>query len=258
MKELIKSIGKAYFRARGFYPATIRGKAYRLDPYHIAFWRAAAQERWEPSTFDAISKYLKPTSTYVDIGAWIGPTVLHAAQICERVYCFEPDPTALRFLNWNLDLNQIRNVSSFGVAVAAESGVFPMATFGDNPGDSMTSLLQTESEHFIHVLAISWAEVSTRLDLGNVDLIKIDIEGAEFDLVPTMLPYQKKHRPAIFLSTHAPYLAEDTRQKRMQDLCDALSFYPKIYDEFLKPITAADVTSKAASEAFGTYLFANE
>lgn len=258
MKNILKTIGKTYFRARGYYSAEICGKHYKLDPYHIAFWRAAAQGRWENTTFEVLEKYLKPTSTYVDIGAWIGPTVLHASRFCDRVYCFEPDPTAYRFLNWNIDLNNITNVSSFGVAIAAQAGIFKMATFGDNRGDSMTSLLQTESDYYIHALAISWAEFSTKVDLKNLDLIKIDIEGAEFDLIPTMSEFLKKQRPTLFLSTHSPYLDEPDRQQSMQKLWDSLSCYSWVYDEFLNPVHEKDFISKAASEKFNTYLFTNE
>lgn len=254
----VKSAGRAYYRAKGFFPATIRGNDFKLDPYHFAFWSAASQERWEPSTFDVITKYLSPEATYIDIGAWIGPTVLHAAKQCKQVYCFEPDPTALRFLNWNLDLNELHNVHALGVAVAAEAGLLKMATFGDNPGDSKTSLLQNEAQYFVHVLAITWAEFVQKAQPENVSLIKIDTEGAEFDLVPTMREYLEDNRPALFLSTHAPYLDEAKRMDAMAALLDALSFYPNIYDEFLKPIGRDEFLSRKASEEFGTYLFADD
>jgi len=253
--ELVKSAGRAFYRAKGYFPATIRGKDYKLDPYHFAFWRAAAQERWEPSTLDAISRYLTPSSTYIDIGAWIGPTVLHAARQCARVYCFEPDPTALRFLNWNIDLNELHNVHAFGVAMAAEPGLFRMATFGDNPGDSQTSLLQSKAENFVEVLAITWADFLQKAKPENVTLIKIDVEGAEFDLVPTMRDYLEAERPALFLSTHAPYLDADKRKAAMAGLSEALAFYPKVFDEFLNPIDREELLSDTAAEAFGTYLF---
>ncbi|TNF22549.1 MAG: FkbM family methyltransferase [Rhodobacteraceae bacterium] len=253
--DWVRSSGRAYYRARGHFPATIRGTEYKLDPYHFAFWRAAAQERWEPGTLDAITTYLTPESTYVDIGAWIGPTVLHAARRCARVYCFEPDPTALRFLNWNLDLNGLHNVHSFGLALAAEPGLCRMATFGDNPGDSQTSLLQTEAEHFVEVLAITWADFLAKARPENVTLIKMDVEGAEFDLVPTMCAYLEAERPALLLSTHGPYLDADKRKAAMAGLSEALAFYPNVFDENLASIDRAELLSDAAAEGFGTYLF---
>ena len=48
---------------------------------------------------------IEPDSTYVDIGAWIGPTVLYGGQIAARCITAEPDPTAREALEANLDLN---------------------------------------------------------------------------------------------------------------------------------------------------------
>lgn len=256
--SFIKSAGRAFYRARGYYSATIRGNEFKLDPYHFAFLRAASQERWEPSTFDVITKYLSSESTYIDIGAWIGPTVLHAARHCKEVYCFEPDPTALRYLNWNLDLNDIRNVHSLGVAVAARPGIFRMATFGDNPGDSKTSLLQNDAEYSVRVLAITWADFIQKSRPENVTLIKVDAEGAEFELIPTMRDYLEENKPALFLSTHAPYLEDSNRIDAMTKLADSLAFYPCVFDEFLNPTSCEELTSIEATKAFGTYLFTAE
>lgn len=258
MKNLIKSAGKAYFRARGHYPSKIQGRSVRVDPYHIAFWRAVAKDRWETSTFDVISRYLTPESTYIDVGAWIGPTVLHAAQQCKTVYCFEPDPTALRHLNWNIELNKLRNVNVFGAALAANGGMFQMASFGGEAGDSMTSLLQTESEHFIKVLALTWQDFLADAQIEDFDLIKVDVEGAEFGLIPTMVEELKEKKPALFLSTHAPYLPAEDRQAGMAALVDALSFYPLVFDEFLNPIDPEEIKTTEAANAFGTYLFTFE
>jgi hypothetical protein len=50
------------------------------------FWQDYfASGTWEAFTLDTIDTYVTPDSTYVDIGAWVGPTVLWAARRGGRV-----------------------------------------------------------------------------------------------------------------------------------------------------------------------------
>ena len=215
---------KMFYRARGYYAGTLNGEPFRLDPYHSKFWRKASAGAWEPETFAILDKHLSPERDYLDIGAWIGPTVLYGARKARHVWCFEPDPTAFRHLAWNLDLNSIQNVSAFGVALSDRFGVARMASVRGEPGDSTSSLLH-DGAHGSDALTIAWDQFEAMNDLSGVSLVKMDIEGAEFAVLPTLIPFLKKHRPALYLSTHAPLLDEAVRQDRMSELADLLSFY---------------------------------
>ncbi|MES0860818.1 FkbM family methyltransferase [Ruegeria sp. SCPT10] len=243
---------KMFYRARGYYTGNLKGEAFRLDPYHSKFWREAGDGTWEPETFKVLDRFLTPDSDYLDIGAWIGPTVLYGARKARHVYCFEPDPAAYRFLAWNLDLNQIRNVSAFAVALSDTFGVARMASVWGEPGDSTTSLLHDEA-HGNDALTITWEQFQSTCDLSKVSLVKMDIEGAEFFVLPTLIPWLKQHRPPLLLSTHAPLLSEEERSDRMKYLSDLLSFYHTCQREG----TGSDrsMTDESALTGFQTYLF---
>ena len=72
-------------------------------------------------------------------------------------------------------------------ALADRNGVLRMGSFGNNLGDSMTSLLKTDlTEGKIDVLSLTW---KTWLDFSKTEaptFIKMDIEGGEFPLLPTI------------------------------------------------------------------------
>lgn len=221
---------KMFYRARGYYAGTLNGEPFRLDPYHSKFWRKASAGAWEPETFAVLDKFLSPDSDYLDIGAWIGPTVLYGARKARHVWCFEPDPTAFRHLAWNLDLNDIQNVSAFGVALSDRFGVARMASVRGEPGDSTSSLLH-DGAHGSDALTIAWDQFEAANDLSGVSLVKMDIEGAEFFVLPTLLPWLKRQRPPLLLSLHAPLLDEPDRPARMQKMLDGLGFYSHIRDE---------------------------
>ncbi len=245
---------KMFYRARGYYKGNLNGEPFRLDPYHSKFWRKASAGEWEPETFAVLDNYLSPDSDYLDIGAWIGPTVLYGARKARHVYCFEPDPTAFRHLAWNLDLNDIRNVSAFGVALSDQFGVARMASARGEPGDSTSSLL-LDGKHGTDALTISWEQFEAVNDLSNVSLVKMDIEGAEFSVLPNLVPWLEKQRPVLLLSTHAPLLDVEKRNVRMQDIANQLSFYGNCSLPQSEDNEFSSLTSERAVSEFQTFLF---
>ncbi|WP_170382650.1 FkbM family methyltransferase [Ruegeria atlantica] len=245
---------KMFYRARGYYAGTLNGEHFRLDPYHSKFWRKASAGKWEPETFAVLDKYLSPDRDYLDIGAWIGPTVLYAARRARHVWCFEPDPVAYRYLVWNLELNDIRNVSAFGIALSNGFGVTQMASAHGEAGDSTSSLLHG-GNHGTDALTIGWDQFSKSVDLSDVSLVKMDIEGAEFSVLPSLLPWLKETSPALFLSTHAPYLSAESRAAAMDKLSEDLTFYRHCRDPFTGETGKPALISQRALTQFPTFLF---
>lgn len=251
---MFTKLRKMYYRARGHYNGRLNGEPFRLDPYHSKFWRKATAGDWEPETFAVLDQYLSPDRDYIDIGAWAGATVLYASRRARHVWCFEPDPLAYRYLIWNLELNGITNVSAFGAALWGETGVMRMASLGGEPGDSMTSVLGDTSKG-TEVLSLSWSDLENALDLSQVSLVKMDVEGAEFELIPHLSKWLRTHRPALYLSTHAGFVEDDGGASAMRNLAQELSFYQQCsLDGVSQPIPEAFATNRALTQ-FPSFLF---
>lgn len=257
MNSILKSLGKAWFRAVGYYPVCIGKEKFKVDPDHIGFWRGAAQGRWEPHTFAILSKFLGGGSVYCDVGAWIGPTVLYAARLCRRVVCFEPDPIAYRYLRWNIELNDLRNVDSFSFALSDRTALQRMSSRGGRLGESTTSALFDDSPNSrqIEVPALTWAAIRDLTRIERIDFLKIDIEGGEFALLPTLGGYLAKHKPVVYLSTHAPFLEAGLRERAMRQVADALAVYTTCLHNDMTPADPRDLTRGAALEHCRSYLF---
>ena len=71
------------------------------------FWKLVGTGGWEKDTFEVLRFFLegRPTDSYVDFGAWIGPTALYAAHYSRHVYAIEPDPMAYSALVANAEKN---------------------------------------------------------------------------------------------------------------------------------------------------------
>ncbi len=251
---MLTRLRKMAYRARGYCRGRIGDEVFRLDPYHSKFWRKASAGKWEPETLALLDRHLDQNHDYLDIGAWIGPTVLYGARKARHVWCFEPDPEAFRALAWNIALNRLENVSAFAAALSQDLGVARMAGMRGEPGDSTTSLLNPGGAGGADVLTLRFEQFAGAVDLSGVSLVKMDVEGAEFDILPTLLPWLRAQRPALLLSTHAPFLPETERAKRMAALGEQLSFYPHLRDD-RDGTGLARLTSERALTRFPSFLF---
>ena len=245
---------KTFHRAQGYMETDLAGERFRLDPYHTTFWRKAAAGRWEPETLAVLAECLSRDADYLDIGAWIGPTVLYGARKARRGVALEPDPVAFRALSWNIELNGLENVSALPVALSDRVGVTRMAGMRGERGDSTTSLLNPGGAAGSDVVTLDWETLAGSLDLSGVSMVKVDVEGAEFDLIPRMAGWLDAARPALLLSTHAPWLDGETRAARMRALVDALGFYGEWRLPGGGEVDPASLCEGAELERFGTVL----
>jgi FkbM family methyltransferase len=251
-----KTLPGTLFRALGHYPTRLRGLRLRVDPNHWRFWRKAARGQWEPETLALLEQRLGAEMVLCDIGAWIGPTTIFAARRCRHVYCFEPDTTAYAELLHNLRLNQVENVTPFNIALSASEGLRSLASFGGLPGDSRTSLLAAPDDASgVQALSLRWAHWLALARPPRVDFLKIDIEGGEFELIPSMAAYLAERRPLLLLSTHAPYLPPAERASMMRALSAALACYGNCFDENRMPVPPEALLAPATTDRFRTFLF---
>jgi FkbM family methyltransferase len=124
--------------------------------------------------------------TVVDVGAGIGDYCLHATNGVDgvKVVAFEPYPGSYDLLQRNLALNGIEQVRTYQKAVWGSSGKLHLnlstgeplqIQSQENPG------FQT-GEDVLIVDAVSLEAVLTTEKLDMVDLLKMDCEGAEYEI----------------------------------------------------------------------------
>jgi FkbM family methyltransferase len=256
MNTLVEMIGKAYFRALGYYPTNIDGLNFKLDPDHFLFWGQAAKGRWEPHTFNIISKFINLNTVYCDLGAWIGPTVICAARKCKQVICFEPDPVAYRYLCRNIELNKLNNVMPINIALSNSTGIKRISSFGKRLGDSQTSLLADGHENNgAYVVTLTWEDFIKIFKIDSVDFLKIDIEGGEFNLLPTLKEYLSLHKPIVYLSTHPQFLDDALREKSMCQIMDVMSIYKKCLNRDFELIDINELINEDSINQGHSYIF---
>ncbi len=189
------------------------------------FWAALADGTFEPATVDILQRWARPGRLLVDVGAWIGPFALLAGAHGATVVAVEPDPVAAEVLRRNRALNPefAASVTIDEAAWAAGDGRARLTTpvgFGNarsalatgpaggtvDAGTGSAALevvTRSAAAAFERAIADVRAGIDGAPATGDV-LLKIDIEGGEFAVVPALGPALARHRAVLLLSIHQP------------------------------------------------------
>ena len=128
----------------------------------------------EPKTFKFIMKQIKNCKVFVDVGANIGGYSIRAAKYC-KVYAIEPLPRNYKILKINEKLNNVK-INSFNIAAGNKNGKVKLYY---TPGLYGHPSIKWNQDYFVEVEMKPLDEIISE---ESIDLIKIDVEGAE-DLV---------------------------------------------------------------------------
>ena len=165
-------------------------------------WRDLANGEWEPETFELFDRFLTKEVSYIDIGAWIGPTVLYATQLAKETYAFEPDPSAYEELLANLNANpSLTNIKTYKALVGPTTGSVSMGN-RKRVGDSTSSVLFSQSDTNWEAESIQLETFVAKEGLHSPLFVKIDIEGGEYTLLPALERFFEKYEPVVYLSVH--------------------------------------------------------
>lgn len=189
------------------------------------FWSFVVKDVWEPHTFKILQRFLEKDKVYVDIGAWIGPTVLFGSQLSKHCFAFEPDPSAYNNLQTNLSLNpNITNVSVYESAIGAQNGLIAIGT-RSSQGDSMSSLLFSENSWEVESVTIE--EAFRKHNITDCNFIKMDIEGGEYFVLPATKEFILKMQPTMYIALHTGWVPD--KKVFFDNIKDVLSPYKNVY-----------------------------
>jgi FkbM family methyltransferase len=135
-----------------------------------------------------IQSLLQPGMCFVDVGGNIGYHTLIGARIVGPsgvVHTFEPNLVVRSALSANLERNGLKNVVVHGEAVTRQSGSvrFYKSVWSGNSGISSIIPGDGLSDEGEDVPSISLDDFVATLGHRAIDLLKIDVEGAEMDVI---------------------------------------------------------------------------
>lgn len=164
----------------------------------------------------ALFRQLVPSGgTVVEVGANIGSLTVPLARMAGplgRVVAFEPQGVVFNVLCGNLALNGLANTTPIRAAAGSGSGQVQIPVLGYEERENYGGIA-TGGAARRHTESVAVTRLDT-LDLARLDLVKIDVEGAETEVLAGAAALIARFRPAIFV--------ENDRRERSRDLIAAL------------------------------------
>ena len=180
--------------------------------------------------------------SYVDVGANIGYFVLEAGKRGVPVFAFEPSPREVVRMKRNIALNAFEHIKVFeaGISNAVEKLDLKLG-MEYNPGQN--SVLDVSKS--VDSVSCAFAPLSHFLspdELKNVGLIKIDVEGFEYEVLQGM--------EDVLSSLHCPVVIEITPSFLEKAGHSAKDIYNLFYVHGYRPTAGLDESARRYDEVF--------
>jgi FkbM family methyltransferase len=162
---------------------------------------------WEPHLTRYLLRELSPTDVFVDVGANIGYYVTLCAPLVARVIAFEPVTKNCRYCESNIALNQLSNVELHQMGLWHEEATLPLR--GDLPGlnAAIAPSPDVAGPDFVRLASLDTLIANGDLALPRLDVLKMDIEGAEVSALQGMRAVIARFRPRIVMELNPPMLS---------------------------------------------------
>lgn len=174
--------------------------------------------------------HLKPGDVVVDAGAYPGDYAVFAARKVGKtgkVICFEPDPKNRKILRKNLEAEGLNNF------IIVPKGLWNRETVLKlKESDGLHSALSSEGLVEIPVTALD--RELKKLGIGKVDVIKMDIEGAEIEAIEGCTQTLKKNDVYVAIASYH-IVNGQTTSHFLEDFLSKLGYKAK--SDFPKHLT---------------------
>lgn len=142
------------------------------------------------------------SSVIADIGSNFGYYSLIATDVNPQctIHAFEPAPKTYQSLVKNIHLNNYKNIRAHNIGLSDTNGVLPLYLASDtNTGMTSLSRPSDYSGSSVNVDVKVFDEFAEQNHITSLDLVKIDVEGNEFNVLKGMERSIAAFRPVFFI-----------------------------------------------------------
>lgn len=200
---LLKAIDHIFYSLR---PALVEGRLgserffIRLnDPCHYNHLLGVH----EPPVVAWLDKTLRPGMHVADIGANIGFYTVKFARLVGpggRVLSVEPDPGVADILEHNILVNKLANVDVVRAAAGDKLGTLRLGRAAASSW--YTGVHYKQAAEWIEVPAYPLDLIVEERGLRPIHVVKIDVEGAETEVLQGMEELLREDRPVLLVELH--------------------------------------------------------
>lgn len=166
-------------------------------------FRGLVYGNWEPQVSAMVRTKVKKGMTVLDVGGHIGYyTLLMAKFVGERgrVFSFEPSPENFELLQKNIHLNRLGRVEAVRAAIFSKKGISTIS-IPDDSNSGGASLVHEVGSHAMQIETITLDDFCAERNI-KPEFIKMDVEGAEFDVLLGGERTIRDCRPEMLIEVH--------------------------------------------------------
>ena len=184
----------------------------------------------EPWMTEAL-KCLRPVFNghFVDVGVNLGQTLIKAFAVFDEIQYtgFEPNPSCVHYVQELIKINALKGFHIFPVGVGSKTEVLKLIFFESDESDSSATVIEqyrpyNKEDHFIYVPVFDFQSISSFLPSKPSSLVKIDVEGAELEVLLGLQDWIKSYQPIILLEILPVYSTENQTRLRRQEEIESL------------------------------------
>ena len=190
------------------------------------------QDYYEPELVDFLERCLKPGMVAFDVGANIGCHTLvmaNAVAANGRVFAFEPNPAIHQRLRANITLNRFAQVEALPLCLsdhASEETLF--APYENEYNQGLASMhrgnLGPRCQE-ITVASVTLDDFVGERGLQRLDLLKVDVEGHEFQVLAGARHVLRQFRPVLVLEfSERQWANAGVRPEQVEDYLAGLGY----------------------------------
>jgi FkbM family methyltransferase len=181
----------------------------KINESNLDFWRNNYPS-WENDTFQVFDNFLDKNKIFIDIGAWIGTTCIYASRKSKHIFAIEADRKSIESLEQNCKDN-CRNYTIINRAIFNKDNQdikFGKNLYRDdaklNDSTSQIYLNDETSDDYYSIKTITLKTIiqENNIDISNISLIKVDIEGGEEHILNDLYEIHSLYKIPLYISFH--------------------------------------------------------
>ena len=209
-----------YFKTKSGVKIKLRTNSTDLDTFSLI---------WLIKEYNKHGFQINKNDVIIDIGSHIGMFSLYASQYCSngKIFSYEPSIKNFKLLKENVIDNNLKNIITNNLAVSNKNDHVNFYISSDNTAHS----IHGTTEKSIQVKSITLKTIFDINKLDTCNFLKLDCEGAEYEIIESLPNEYFKKIKQIFIEYHFSE-TKNIELKNMIHKLENLSF--KIIQESLE------------------------
>ncbi len=189
----------------------------------IGFSNLFLSEKWMIDLLKLILPEVK--GSFVDVGVNTGQTLLKIKSVHPNMSYigFEPNPYCVNYINALQRANNFEQMDIYPIGLSAKTSVLDLNFYDDGKVDSRASIVEDfrpdqkvyRKDH-ISVFSLPDSGIDFNLN-GGPQILKIDVEGAEWEVLKSFETVISEHNPVILMEILPVYSSENTNRLKNQN-----------------------------------------